>query len=499
MKTAVIYARYSSDSQSEQSIDGQLRVCNEYAKNNDIIIVNTYIDRAMTGTNDNRPDFQRMLKDSKRKEWDYVLVYKFDRFSRNKLETGIHKKTLKDNGVKLISATEYIPDSPEAIILESMLEGYAEYYSAELSQKVKRGLKESRIKGNFTGGHVPYGFKVENHKVIIEEAEAEVIRYIFKEYMSGRFAKDIAKDLERKGVYRNGQRITTSYIYKILQNEKYSGIYRYNNEIFTNIYPQIIPTDIFEKIRTKTIKNKHGGNSVNINYLLRQKLICGYCGEKMNAETGTSRLGEVKRYYKCFTKKRGNHCEKQQVRKDVLEKYVLDNIKKYLTNKDNLNYIADTLLKLQSERLKANVVLMNLLREKKQTENAIQNILTAIENGGTSGTVMKRMRELEERNENLEREIIIEKSKSDIKLTKEMIIDYFKESLCLEPQMLISVLVKEIVVFNDKVIITYNMPREISPDESRGYCLFKDNIKFPIYIQKKKIPYMIDFILEMQI
>ena len=155
MKTAVIYARYSSDSQSEQSIDGQLRVCNEYAKNNDIIIVNTYIDRAMTGTNDNRPDFQRMLKDSKRKEWDYVLVYKFDRFSRNKLETGIHKKTLKDNGVKLISATEYIPDSPEAIILERMLEGYAEYYSAELSQKVKRGLKESRIKGNFTGGHVP--------------------------------------------------------------------------------------------------------------------------------------------------------------------------------------------------------------------------------------------------------------------------------------------------------------------------------------------------------
>ena len=108
---------------------------------------------------------------------------------------------------------------------------------------------------------------------------------------------------------------------------------------------------------------------------------------------------------------------------------------------------------------------MNLLIEKKQTENKIQNILTAIENGGTIGTVMKRMRELEERNENIEREIIIEKSKSDIKLTRDMIIDYFKESLCLEPQMLISVLVKEIVVFNDKVIITYNMPREISHKE----------------------------------
>ena len=124
MKIGVIYARYSSDSQSEQSIDGQLRVCNEYAKSNDITIVNTYIDRAMTGTNDNRPDFQRMIKDSSRKEWDYVLLYKLDRFSRNKYEMAVHKKTLRDNGVRVISATEYIPDSPEAIILESMLEGY---------------------------------------------------------------------------------------------------------------------------------------------------------------------------------------------------------------------------------------------------------------------------------------------------------------------------------------------------------------------------------------
>lgn len=112
MKTAVIYARYSCDNQTEQSIDGQLRVCEEYAQRNNILILNTYIDRAMTGTNDNRPDFQKMLKDSNRKEWDYVLVYKLDRFSRNKYETAIHKKTLRDNGVKVLSAMENIPDTP---------------------------------------------------------------------------------------------------------------------------------------------------------------------------------------------------------------------------------------------------------------------------------------------------------------------------------------------------------------------------------------------------
>lgn len=123
MKKAVEYLRYSSDSQTEQSIEGQMRVCHEYAKRNNIVIVDTYIDRAMTGTNDNRKDFQRMLRDSAKQAWDYVIVYKLDRFSRNKYEMAMHKKTLKDNGVKLLSAMENIPDTPEGIILESLLEG----------------------------------------------------------------------------------------------------------------------------------------------------------------------------------------------------------------------------------------------------------------------------------------------------------------------------------------------------------------------------------------
>ena len=172
-RIGVIYARYSSERQTEQSIEGQLRVCYEYANRNDIVIVDTYIDRAMTGTNDNRADFQRMLKDSAKRAWDLILVYKLDRFSRNKYETAIHKKTLRDNGVKLISAAENIPDSPEGIILESLLEGMAEYYSAELSQKVRRGMRESRLKGNFTGGRVPYGYRAVDKKIVIEEVTVD--------------------------------------------------------------------------------------------------------------------------------------------------------------------------------------------------------------------------------------------------------------------------------------------------------------------------------------
>lgn len=135
MKTGVEYLRYSSDRQTEQSIEGQKRVCDEFAKRNDIVIVDTYIDRAMTGTNDNREAFQQMLKDSDKKAWDFVLVYKLDRFSRNKYEMAIHRKHLKDNGIKILSAMENIPDTPEGILLESLLEGMNQYYSEELSQK----------------------------------------------------------------------------------------------------------------------------------------------------------------------------------------------------------------------------------------------------------------------------------------------------------------------------------------------------------------------------
>ena len=227
MKTAVIYARYSSDNQTEQSIEGQLRVCQEYAERNDILILDTYIDRAMTGTNDNRPDFQRMIKDSSKKEWNYVLVYKLDRFSRNKYETAKNKKILKDNGVKLLSAMENIPDTPERIILESLLEGMAEYYSAELAQKVKRGMHETRLKGNFTGGHLPYGYKLDGRKIVIDEDKIDIVRYIFKQYSIGEYVSSIIKNLTNQGILNKGKPFATNTIYNILRNEKYTGINRH--------------------------------------------------------------------------------------------------------------------------------------------------------------------------------------------------------------------------------------------------------------------------------
>ncbi len=472
MKTAVIYARYSSDNQTEQSIEGQLRVCNEFAKSKNIVILDTYIDRAMTGTNDNRPDFQRMLKDSAKKQWDYVIVYKLDRFSRNKYEMTIHKHTLKENGAKLLSAMENIPDSPEGVILESLLEGMNQYYSAELSQKVKRGMKETRLKGNFTGGNLLYGYKVIDHKVQIVEDQAEVVRYIYRQYNKGVYVKDICKELKEKGIDNKGKPFTPHYIYKMLSNFKYSGIYIHDNIEYTNIYPQIIDIDTFKGVREIIEKNKYGSRSNDVIYLLRQKLVCGYCGKPISAESGTTRHGQVKKYYKCLGRKHNNGCKKENVRKEDLERYVIDNITDHLSKSNNMNYLVNSLYEIQIANNGENKVIAQLIKQKRQTENSINNIMSAIENGGTAATVMKRLRELEELLTNTEKQLAVEKTKQSVILTKAEIKDYYIQALRLEPLMLINYLVKQITVFDDKIIIEYNTPKTISPDESQGFLLY---------------------------
>ncbi|MBQ2717960.1 MAG: recombinase family protein [Clostridia bacterium] len=457
-KTAVIYARYSSDNQTEQSIEGQLRICEQYAQFNNILILDTYIDRAMTGTNDNRPDFQRMLDDSKTKNWDYVLVYKFDRFSRDKYQSVLHKKTLKDNGVKLISAMENIPDSPEGIILESLLEAMSQYYSMELSQKVKRGMNESRLKGHFTGGFLLYGYKVENKKVIIDEEQAEVVRYIYNQYSIGVFVKDILAELTSKGIYNRGKPFARSTIYNILKNEKYAGIYRHNEEVFYNIYPQIVPDEIYNAVRAKITSNKYGKRSTEIVYLLKNKLKCGYCGSSITAESGTSHTGIKKRYYKCMGRKLNNGCQKSMQRKEFLEEFVINAILSYLTDKTEFDGMVKSLLKCQDNLVKENIALNMLEREKSQCETALANIMKAIEQGVINSTTNKRMKELEDKLQEIEQKTLLEKSKVSTKITEKEIREYYVQALKLEAKVLINYLVKEIRLYNDKVEILFNSP-----------------------------------------
>ena len=500
MKTAVIYARYSSDSQTEQSIEGQLRVCEEYAQKNNILILNTYIDRAMTGTNDNRPDFQRMIKDSSRKEWNFILVYKLDRFSRNKYESAIHKKTLKDNGVKVLSAMENIPDTPEGIILESLLEGMNVYYSAELSQKVKRGMRETRLKGFYQGGGLPYGYKVVDRKVVIDETKAETVRFMYDSYSKGVTVKTMIAELTAKGILYKGKPFAPNTVYGILGNEKYSGSYRKDDEIIDNIYPQLIPTDTYQKVREKAEKNKFGKRSIKTVYLLRHKVKCGYCGRPISAETGTARNGEVKRYYKCIGRKKDNNgCIKTQIPKEFLEEFVSNVIIEKLIDTQNIDTIIAEIMRRQN--LNENSNLKMLSNEKSRIDRALDNLVTAIENGITSNTTNKRLHDLEKQQEEIERQILIERSKTVVKLNERDIRQYYEQALRLEMPMLINFLVKEIVLYNDKIEIYFNTPIKTSPDDEsrRGFLFYSDYGNLHYRIQNKQELQNRQMIIEMYI
>lgn len=478
MQTAAIYARYSSDSQNEQSIEGQLRVCEEYAKKNDIIILNTYIDRAMTGRNDNRPDFQRMLKDSSRKEWNFIIVYKFDRFARNRYETAIHKKELKDNGVKVLSAMENIPDTPEAIIFESMLEGYAEYYSAELAQKVKRGMFETRRKGLYQGGGLLYGYKIDGRKIVIDENNAAVVRFMYEQYANGIFVKDIIRTLTEKNIFYKGKPFVRNSVYNILRNEKYSGVYKHNDEIVDNMYPQIVPTNIFNQVRRQVAANKYGKKSVKADFLLRQKLICGNCGQPMCGESGTTKNGSRIYYYKCYgRKKRLNDCNKAMIRKEVIENLVTDTVVQKLSEPNLINIIVSKILQRQEKSICENSALSLLIKQKKQVDTAIDNIVAAIERGIVTNATNKRLQSLEAQQQELERQILIERSKQSTKISAADIKQFYSSALNENSKILINLLIEKIILFDDKVEIYFNNPIKNPNGTHSGFILCSETVE----------------------
>lgn len=480
MKTAVIYARYSCDKQTEQSIDGQLRVCQDYAKSHDIMIIDTYIDQAISGTTDNRPDFQRMVKDSAKKAFEFVLVYKLDRFSRDKFAATMYKHTLKQNGVKVLSAMENIPDTPEGIILESLLEGMNQYYSAELSQKVKRGMKETRLKGFYQGGGVPYGYKVDGRKLVIDEERAENVRFMYSEFSKGVIVKDIIKKLTAMGKTYRGKPFAMNTVYNILRNEKYIGIYRINDEVLTNMYPQIIDEPMYNRVNAILRRNKRGSCSQEITYLLKHKLKCGYCGNNINGEYAKSHTGADFYYYKCRGRKmKLTDCNKSTIQKDTLENLVIDFTVEQLSEPQNIEAVISNLLAIQERNLKVNSTLLALQKEQREIETAIDNIMKAIAQGVITKSTTQYLKNYEERQEEITKLIAVEQSKETVTITEKEIRKYYQDALKLEPQMLVNYLIKEITLFDDRADIYYNSPIKStdSPDNSQGFSFYSKSIR----------------------
>lgn len=457
-----------------------------YADVNHLNIVNTYIDKAMTGTNDKRPAFQKMLSDSEKKStWEVVLVYAIDRFGRNSIEIAINKQRLKKNGKILISATQRTSENIDGtknldgILLENVYIGLAEYYSAELSQKVTRGQLESLSKGNYIGGPLPFGYRVENKKIVIDEPRAEIIREIFEEYVNGKKMPDIIESLTQRGIFYKGKPFNLTTVYKMIKSKRYAGIYYYKDKLYKNIYPSIISDELYSKIQILLQENKLGTTGKEEKFLLRNKCICGYCGNFIQGESGTSETGKVMRYYKCAGRKKLHICNKKINRKADLENAVINSTMKLLS-KETVSFIAEQIILRHKEKSESEGTIKILTEQKSAAAKSLSNIVKAIEAGIINETTKTRMNELEETIKELNCKILTEQIKLESFLTKEEIVEFIYKSLKREPTGMIRVLVKQVVVYDDKLEIFYYYTSKNPDDSGRDLTLLKSSDSYPM-------------------
>ena len=464
--TAVIYARYSSDSQREASIEGQLRDCKAYAEKNGITVVGTYIDRAYSAKTDDRPDFQRMIKDSGKKIFDVVLVWKLDRFARNRFDAVNYKYQLEKNGVHLVSAMEPISQGPEGIMVESMLIGMAEYYSAELALKVARGERENALQCKYNGGMVPLGFTIgkEDRLYHIDPETAPIVQEIFSRYADGEPAEKIAASLNERGLRtRTGKPFVKNSFFQIFRNRRYIGEYRYKDIVTPGGIPAIVDKDLFDRVQQRFEQNRiaHGRPAKeDVSYLLTTKLFCGKCGTLMGGESGTSHMGNTYYYYKCGNAKRHGkaHCDLKAIRKEPLERFVVDTAIKVIFNDEIIEQLIDLVMEAQQKENTRLPVLKDQLRD---TEKRLANLLEAIEQGILTSTTKQRLDELEARKEALNTSILEEELKKPV-LTREWIRFWFEkfrkgDMRDMEHQrQIIDTFVNSVYVFDDRVVLNFN-------------------------------------------
>ena len=421
---AVIYARYSSDNQREESIDGQLRECKAFAEKNDIQVIGTYIDRALSAKTDNRPEFQRMIKESAGRAFEMVLVWKLDRFARNRYDSAHYKSVLRRNGVKVVSATESISEGAEGILLESMLEGMAEYYSAELSEKVIRGLTENALKCKYNGGTLPVGYVIdENQFFQIDPLTAPAVLAAFQQYASGVNMRQIADEMNLKGVRtKAGGKMSINSVTSMLHNRKYIGEFRYRDIVQPDGIPAIVPKDLFDRVQERMAANKKAPakHKAEDEYLLTTKLFCGKCRCYMAGESGTGRNG-THRYYKCVSVKHHRGCDKKSVRKEWIENLAIELTRKVIFDDELIELLAKRALDVLNAE---SSVLPLLHKQYADTQKAIDNLIHAIEQGILTPSTKDRLEALEQEKSRLSVQIMREEMARPT-LTQDQVLFWF--------------------------------------------------------------------------
>lgn len=397
-------------------------------------------------------------------------MYTLDRFARNRYDSAIYKAKLKRNGVKIFYAKQPMPDTPEGIILESVLEGYAEYYSENLARSIKRGMKENALHGIAMGSPV-LGYKIGNDRQYeIDPVGAKAVRTIFTMYAEGKSKTQIVNWLNEHGFKTSrGNAFNKNSLSRILRNDKYIGVYRYDDVVLEDAVPPIIDKTLFDKVQATFRHNYTARAKAKAieDYLLTTKVFCGHCGEPMVGESGTSKTGKVHHYYKCVNRKRKHNCEKKVEKKEWLERTVVEFTVQQVLTDENIEKISTRAMELIEKELQDTCILIGLQERLKETNKRIKNLMSAIEQGIITPTTKERLEELEEERRDLEGQIAREEMKKPL-LTKERIM-YWLESFKrgdiedVEYQRrIIDTLVNSVYVYDDgdkgrKLVLTFNI------------------------------------------
>lgn len=411
---AVIYCRYSSHNQRDVSIEQQIKACRAYAQSIGAEVVKVYDDHALTGTNDRRPGFQALISEAAVMDYALVIVYSLDRFSRDKYDSAIYKHKLKEYGKRVVSATENISDDPAGLLMESVLEGFAAYYSAELARKIKRGMEHNAERCMVTGS-LPYGYvKGPDGRYAIQEEQAEVVREIYNRVISGEYLSRIIEDLNRRGLRtKSGAAWNRSSFNALLHNERYTGVYIYGSVRVPGGVPAILDRSTFDAaqdaLKTKSRPRRGGGpirrRRENGVYLLTGKLYCSQCGSAMVGVSGKSSADRINYYYTCKGRREKSGCAAPMIRRERIEREVAAAIMAQLTP-ERIALLVDAFEATQEAQNAASASDLGALREQlAAVEKGLENILRAVERGFDLDGLLARSLSLEQRRKELREQI----------------------------------------------------------------------------------------------
>lgn len=465
---AVIYARYSSHSQTEQSIEGQLAAAHAYAAGHGYKVVREYCDRAQTGRNDNRDAFQRMLSDTDKHQFDVIITWKVDRIGRNREDIAFNKHRCKKNGVRIEYVAENLPDSAESVILESVLEGMAEYYSLQLSTNIRRGQLESARKLQCVGGTRPLGYDVdkETKRYIIDEKTAPIVKQIFDRYAKGATEFEIIRWLNDQGIRTTKKKpFSKSSLATLLHNEKYIGVYTYGDIVrVEDGMPAIVDKETFDKVQELMKVNRRAPSHTwtHQEYILTDKLFCGKCGSPMVGESGISHTGAKHSYYSCVGNRKKKVCKKRPVRQDWIEGEVLKATRELLADEELLDWIADKTYEYYLSVNGREEERAILQKELSTVDTSIDRLVSAIEAGAFNDRIKSRLDDLNAQKAQITASIAELELASGFRLTRDHIAFFLRQFRDADlndracQKRLVQTFVNSVFVYDDKIKIVFN-------------------------------------------